>query len=288
MNITRLIPYLLNKITKVENSVGNIDFSSLQEKNEKNQINGYLGLNDRGKIDSITRLGVNNKFGYTIDFTLFSLISSASTFNATVFTGAGSYSNNGGINTPKLISGNNTQFFLPILQLNSGLAGYVSASMGVYPINLKSPYSIYSEQVITVQRNTTKSFKIVISCGVGTISSNTGSFSASTNSLIFTFDPTINGGNWQVGKVINGFPTVFSTNTTLPNENVQSLAVIYNRLTEVAQFYIDGVLVYELADVNLPTTTTFTNTMAMSTNDATETYVRRLSPIREVFEVSLA
>lgn len=264
------------------------DPSLYQLKSEKNIAGGYLGLDTKGKIDSLQRLSNANRFGYSIDFVLYSLIVTAYTFNASTYTGAGAFAFNGGSSTPKLKSGSDTQLQLPILTLNANLAGFVAAGVSHYPVNLKSPHKLYSEQVITALKNTNKSFKITVSCGVGNVNSNTGSFPVTANLLVFVFDPTVNNGNWQVGKVVNGFPTLISTNVTLPNENIQSLAVVYDRATEIAKFYIDYVLVHEMTNVNLASTATFSNLMAMSTNDATETYTRRVSPVRQVFEIDVS
>lgn len=259
-----------------------------QNTSEKNQNGGYLGLDSKGKIDSIQRLSNANRFGYSIDFVLYSLISNAYSFNAGTYTGAGTYSINGSTTTPKLKSGSDTQLYLPTLNLNANSTGYVTAGVSHYPVILKTPHKLYSEQVITALKNTNKSFKIIISCGVGNVNSSTGSFPTSANLLCFVIDPTVNNGNWQVGKVVNGSLTLISTNITLSNENIQSLAVIYDRSTEIAKFYIDYVLVHEMTAVNLPSTTTFSNSMGMSTNDNTDAYIRRVSPVRQVFEIDVS
>lgn len=253
----------------------------------KNAVNGYLGLNANNRIDSIKRIKDINKFSFSWDFLNPSITTSTYLFTATVYSGAGTFSANGSTNTPKPKTGNNTQIQLPILQLSAGVTGYVATTLATTPITLLSPFKLYSEQIITAQCNTAKQFKMVVSCGSNTINSATG-FHPSANTLVFIIDPTINNYKWQVGKVINGSLTPINTDVGIINENLIALSIEYDRLTEIAKFYINYELVYEMTAVNLPSTATFANQLAMSTNDATETYVRRMSPLREVLEIDLS
>lgn len=284
MNITRLIPYLLNKITKnekeivqVQENLDNIDLTPYQLKNEKNSANGYLGLDENKKVLSNKFLIPKKKLAFLSDISLSTPYSSI--FLSTV-SGGGSFANN---YNAKIKSGNSTFITAPTLTLLGSATGYVNLFVNREIMNIYAPFKIFCEIKISLLKNSIKQNRLTI--GLSAYYAN-GNWQSS-NGLVFSIDPTVNSGNFQYGKVISGIPTLTNTAITISAETLTSFIIEYNKLTEEANFYIDHELIGTLTSVNIPNNTNLREAISFYSGDATETAIRRCSIFSNNIEFDL-
>lgn len=270
MNITKLIPYLLNKITKVENSVGNIDFSSLQEKSEKDQPNGYLGLDSNSNY-SIEKLGMINEI---IKHNTLADINDRNNTNITETGNSGTSFNssgNGYLATDTFVQ--RPTITISANQLNVGRYFYFTSYN-----RCNSPYSLVFEALITADTNSSVLNHDMV-LGIGNANNIITSGSANTTyGLYLTRNPTINSGRWKVTKISNGVFTTVNTNVNYQGDRTPILTkIIYNKATEIAYFYLNNELVYTMTSVNLPSTTNFYPFFNYYQNLTSDTFAKTFS-----------
>lgn len=282
MNITRLIPYLLNKITKVEKGLSTIDFTPYQAKSEKNVSNGYLGLDVNKKILSNKFLIPKKKLAFICDSVI--QTPSGTTIWTTVTNGGGgAYSNNATTNSVKVKSGNSTILYAPTLTLGASTTGYVAILANRDTVNIYSPFKVFCEIKISLLKNSIKQNKL--SVGMGAYQGLGGTWNGS--GLVITIDPTVNSGNFQYGKVISGLPTLSNHTSTITAETITSFIIEYDKSTEEANFYIDYELIGTLTSVNIPNNTNLREAISFYSGDATETAIRRCSIFSNNIEFDL-
>lgn len=233
----------------------------------KNLPNGYLGFQKDVYVIHINFLQSNLVY------------SSPYLYNATTNSGAGSYTSTGSTNTPKLKSGNDTQFRLPTMNLVGSATGAVTCALnGMGAMTLKSPFKLISEQVFSYTDLGSKNNSFVI--GIGDGSRNLSSFSGTL--LFFILNPLQNSGKWRVGKVISsGTPAYVNTDIVPTYNNTTKFSIYYNKATETALFYIDDILVHTMTSVNLPDNTNITNKASLVRDDNTETIATYATPIQQ-------
>lgn len=251
----------------IDDAVSGIDLSNYQLTSDKDSRNGYLGFTNNVIVVDINFL--QNNMVYSNPYL----------YNLTSSTGAGSYTSAGNSKTPKLRSGNDTQFRLPTLNLVGSATGNVTTALnGMTAMTLKSPYKALFEQTISYTNLGTKNNTFVIFAGDGArgVSTFTGSL------LMFILNPLQNSGKWRVGKVVSGgTPAYANTDTSPTYNNSTKFSIYYNKSTEEALFYIDDVLVYTMTSVNLSDTTNFTLKMSLVREDSTETVSTYATPVRQ-------
>lgn len=270
MNIINLIPYLLNKITKVEKSVGNIDFSSLQAKSEKDQVNGYLGL-DANSNYSIEKLGMINEF---IKFNSLADVSDRNSTNITETGNSGTSFNSSGnsyLTTDTFVQ--RPTITISANQLNVGRYFYFISSN-----RCNSPYSLVFEAVITADTNSSiLNHDMVLGIGSANSIITSGNANA-TYGLYFTRNPTINSGRWKVTKISNGVFTTVNTSVNYQGDKTPILTkIVYDKATEIAYFYLNNELVYTMVNVNLPNTTIFYPFFNYYQNLTSDTFAKTFS-----------
>lgn len=251
----------------IETAISSIDLSPYQLTSAKDTRNGYLGF-------------TNNVIVVDVNFFQNNLVySNPYLYSSSAATGAGSYTSGGSVNTPKLRTGNDTQFRLPTLNLVGSVTGNVTCALNGMPaMTLKSPYKVLFEQTVSYTDIGTKNNTFVVFAGDGARGATT--FTGSL--LMFILNPLQNGGKWRVGKVISGgTPTYVNTDTSPTYNNSTKFSIYYNKSTEEALFYIDDTLVYTMTGVNLPDTTNFTLKMSLVREDSTETVATYATPVRQ-------
>lgn len=278
----------LNEDGKIDPSLIDVDSSNRfvtdTEKttwNGKQSALGYTAENVSNKDSRNGYLGfTNNVIVVDINFLQNNLVySNPYLYSSSAATGAGSYTSGGSVNTPKLRSGNDTQFRLPTLNLVGSVTGNVTTALnGVPAMTFKSPYKALFEQTIAYTDIGTKNNTFVVFAGDGARGATT--FTGSL--LMFVLNPLQNSGKWRVGKVISGgTPTYVNTDTSPTYNNCTKFSIYYNKSTEEALFYIDDTLVYTMTGVNLPDTTNFTLKMSLVREDSTETVATYATPVRQ-------
>lgn len=280
MNIIKLIPYLLNKITKVENSVRDIDFSSLQEKSEKNQVNGYLGLNDIARIDSIFTMIRKNKFSFYHCFLNYASNVANLTLQSSSTSGGGIFSNSG-LNAVKIKNTLSGAWNLPTLYLNPNGLGTVICNHSNINIKLDSSSKIEFEAGLAYKIT---SKQCTLTLGIGTFSKSAGIWSG--NGLLFTLDPTVNSGKWRCGKIASNTFTPNNLDIITSNESLVRFRIKYDKVTEIAYFYLNDTLVYTLNSVNL-SDIVYSLIYNLETNDNTEATVRATSILYHALEIEI-
>lgn len=250
----------------IETAISGIDLSPYQLTSAKDTRNGYLGF-------------TNNVIVVDVNFLQNNLVySNPYLYSSSAATGAGSYTSGGSVNTPKLRSGNDTQFRLPTLNLVGSVTGNVTCALnGIPAMTFKSPYKALFEQTVSFTDIGTKNNTFVIIAGDAA----RGSTTFTGSGLIFILNPLQNSGKWRVGKVVSTTPTYYNTDTSPTYNNSTKFSIYYNKATEEALFYIDDTLVYTMTSVNLSDTTNFTLKMSLVREDSTETVATYATPVRQ-------
>ena len=275
---------LQNILKTINSAIDNIDFSPYQLISGKNTTNGYQGLNDIARQDSIFTKIPKTKYGWFFNYLLAGMNASNILIGGNG-TGGGAFSTGGTSVTPKLKGGTIDYWFLPCIYLGASATGYANMFSGQTSIKIVTGCTIENEWAVAYKINSVKDFNIIIS--LGSVSVNNSGVS-SGNGLIFIYNPTVNSGNFRLAKNVNGVLSSVVNTTVAPiSETVTKFRIKYSRVTEIAEFYINHVLVGSISSVSLANTVVYQNNLAMSTNDATETNVRSMCALYSALEVDI-
>lgn len=249
----------------------------------KNVANGYEGLNDIGRQDSIFTKIPKTRYGWFFNYLIAALNTSIISGNGT---GGGAYYSGGVSVTPKLKGGTIDYWNIPCLYLGASATGYCHMFSGQTSIKITTNCTVENEWAVAFKFNgTAKQMKCVIALGsIGM--NNNGIFSG--NGLAFVYDPLVNSGNFIIVKVVNGSVTASANTSTAPiMETTTKFRVKYSKVNEIAEFFINNVNAGSLASVNLANTVVYQNNLAMSTSDSTETQVRSMCALYSALEVDI-
>lgn len=276
MNIKSMIINLLNRVAKNErdiSEVGNIDLSAYQNKNEKDQVNGYLGLNDLKGLNTLESLTLYNKIGGFTD--LYAVASSGS---------GGALQSGTGLR----FSASTMYFRYKILSLTasslaSGLIYNNASNMSISTIDNHSLINAIGVGIINNSGSTKSHSWYFVASGTATINT---SDVLSGNGIFIKYNPTLNGGNWQYGYVSSGVTTITNSSITPSFNSLIKFRIIYNKSNNNIIYYINDV---ELGTLN--TNITFNSSIAsifmFSCTDATDTNIeRKFQPISLLLEGS--
>lgn len=271
----------LDEVTSsLTQAIEDIDLSPYEEKDNKNMAGGYLGLDSNKKICQFDILDRLTKITYYEPF-----FHSPIANDDLIATGSGSMS--GGSNTPKIKNGNSSYLNRPIAQVNASATG---ASLLRLPHsgNLYSPFKVRARYLISYDKVslTTNNSIFTFLGGVTGLATNdviTG------DCLFFRRNPTLNSGNYQACKQVSGVITVLGNlSVTLLENNIDVLEIEYNRSTEEAKFYRNGTLLGTYTNINLSSTANFAPSIGITSNDASESTIRRLAWYAYEIEVDIA
>lgn len=284
MNILKLIPSLLNKITKndrniaqVQKNLDNIDLSPYQLISQKNQANGYIELDSNSKVDNFVKLKPKNKYSITYNNKITQVSASS---GAVVYNADPTVNNKLGLS--------NSYLYSYVALTTNGSSGYCSAindSNTYNKIALGSSGILYSKKIISINSLTNARYAIVL--GNTWMTSTSGSLGGGISSgFAFTYDPSVNSGLWQVKTLISGVTTTYNS-TIAPTENQPiELLIIYNKSTLSVSFYINDVLVTTMTNKTISDITTFAQYVCVASTTTASNKIIQL--VDSVFELDVA
>lgn len=246
----------------------------------KNVAGGYLGLNDIARIDSIFTIIRKNKFSFYYCFLNYASNIANLTLQSSSTSGGGIFSNSGS-NAVKIKSTLSSAWNLPTLYLSANASGTVICNHSNINIRLDSSSKIEFEAGITYKIT---SKQCSLSLGLGTFSKSAGTWSG--NGVLFTLDPTVNSGKWRCGKIVSNTFTPNNLDVITSNESLVRFRIKYDKVTEIAYFYLNDVLVYTLSSVNL-SDIVYSLIYNFETTDNTEATVRATSILYHALEIEI-
>lgn len=251
-----------------------------QSTSEKNQANGYLGLNDISRIESIFTLIRKNKFSFYHCFLNYASNVANLVLQSSSTSGGGVFSNSGS-NAVKTKNTLSSAWNLPTLYLSANASGSVNCNHSNINIRLDSNSKIEFEAGIAYKIT---SKQCSLSLGIGTFSKSSGIWSG--NGVLFTLDPTVNSGKWRCGKIVSNIFTPNNLDVITSNESLVRFRIKYDKTTEIALFYLNDVLVYTLNSVNL-SDIVYSLIYNLETTDNTESTVRATSILYHALEIEI-
>lgn len=282
MNIANLIPYLLNKITKVETGLSTIDFTPYQAKSEQNQANGYVGLDGSTKIGSeylptisipLDPSSLKNNIEYMYDAFLFRGISNSTSpsyvgFSASINAVSGGSPSFGVAS----VSIGTSSIFKPYIRVSgSSIGGYLTRYVGFSASLASSVFSygnnleITYETVVSIDNNLTDR---LYSIGIGQVGQSSGSLTA--NGIYLRFSQNNNSGNIQIAQIKGSVVTVTNTSTAVTINTRNSIKIIFNTSTNIASFYFNRVLIGTITvDISSTTIEPFFHLQSLSATQTT-------------------
>ena len=231
----------------VDDAVSGIDFSPYEEIDNKNAANGYLGLDAYGQFE-MQKVKKGNSFYYYNPLAtrkdMDSTLSATNLFSGTL---------NGGttFGTLALVEASGTiiqRLALSGSAGNSNVGGVIQLNTGL--IKLYSPAKItLTTTIIPILNGTVLPYAFhwgLHTGGLQAIASNSGT------GLFIAVNTTLNSGKFTIFRLDANIKTVlFNTNISFTNKAFYTLEIIYDKSTEIAQFFINKVLIHTQTSVNL-------------------------------------
>lgn len=227
MNIAKLIPYLLNKITKVESDLSNIgsDFDPTTLATNTEYFYEPFLYRGIGNVSSVTSALYSN-----IIPNINTLIGSSPSF------------------TVELAVIGDTNIYKPCIKvLGSSAGGYLATYMGLSP---SLPYLnfIYGSN-LELTYKTTFSINNYLTDRVYEVGFGTTTQSSSVLGgwgVYLKFSQNNNSGNVQLCQINSGVVTAVNTSTSLTANTRYALEVVFNTSTNIAVFYLNGTLLGQI------------------------------------------
>ena len=255
------------ELEDLSTDISSIDLSPYEEIDNKNIAGGYLGLDANAQFDPKS---INNKTIYYV-YESFqnkgSLITNTSSTALGSSLGTGFTTANHQVNA---INGNTSvKIYRSGLSISSGVASSTGAILysGDF-CQLSAPAKVRLRTKVYFERNAPSTSQVI---EVGYLNQ-TG---ASRTGVFFAQDPTVNSGNWRIGKSLAGSDTYENTNIAYTDSAITEFELYYDKATEICDFYINGTLVFSLTAVNCANATMLP-IWKMITNSAVQTSLRRL------------
>lgn len=258
---------LQNIIKSINTAIDSIDLSLYQLISGKNTANGYLGLDSNARFDPKS---INNKTIYYV-YESFqnkgSLISNTSSSSLGSSLGSGFTTSNHQVNA---INGNTSvKIYRSGLSISSGVASSTGAILyGGDFCQLSAPAKVRLRTKVYFERNAPSTSQVI---EVGYLNQ----AGAARTGVFFAQDPTVNSGNWRIGKSLAGSDTYQNTNIAYTDNAITEFELYYDKATEICDYYINGTLAFSLTAVNC-TNTTMLPIWKLITNSAIQTTLRRL------------
>jgi hypothetical protein len=256
----KLYRYDTNTSAYIEISQDTTDLTQYQNKNEKDQASGYLGLDANVRIDSIEKLEPYQKYYGKLD-----LIGRSTP----TFTGGATVSQSDATNYVRLFSNSTASINIAYtIKLKALAQNFIYTNAISDTINNPDAHSkITAIAPVSIKNSgAIKSYSAAI--GIGNWTINSASEALAGDGLVFKHNPTLNSGNWQIIKVLNSVATTYNTASAPIFDKLNEFKIIYDKSIETAYFYLNNTLIYTMTSVNYTANAMFWR-FALSSSNAT-------------------
>jgi len=248
--------------------------TSYQLKSEKNQVNGYLGLDLYGHVEAPLFFSNKKKIRWFMN-----LVAGQEGLTNTGQTAITQFV---GTNQSSYKNGNNSGCFSKTYTLPSNSSNYcgLQSSGGVY---INGNGSFFGEILVSFKNSgATSSHTFLVGIGNGLFDS-TETFGG--DGIFLTYNPTLNSGNFRVLKAIASVPSYTNLNISITQNEAVLYSFFYDSTLNTCDIYINKQLIFTLTNINFPIGNNyFRSTVNLASNSTTETLVRRFSLFNMAYE----
>lgn len=258
----------------VGDSINNIIslLSFKQNTSEKNQNGGYLGLDSNGRFNHYEFMTQNEQWHYNAFISTKDRGINGDYLSTVNGTGASA-------NTNGTISINaNKSIQKPTLTVNANAGANYSTYMYYNLGNIKlGDMTVILDSSIFFNLNS-QILDSAFFFGLHTATAQNTTGSQGTG-ILFRRNPSLNSGKWSIIKITSGtINLTINTNIAFNDLTKPRLKIIYNKLTEIAYFYIDNILVHTENNVNLPNTNFYHAYWCFSQGGVNDPLIKVIAP----------